>query len=222
MSVQEKLQEKLGGISATVLAYDAALDPQPLLKLRAEDKALAQVDEKKFLEDIVSAYSCVAETTGCRASALAISLDCSRSLHTSGLVMKSGRWHRLYPAPPTTPEPLCKRSAHTDSTLGQRTKEDTEARLRPGTECRLRPGHNQQQTNQRRRSNRERIAVRACREGGLFAGNHGSLRTRGRTRGRGGRRGLHSRRTSHDCATTVGRHVQAPEAPLFQSCADGL
>jgi hypothetical protein len=75
MSVQEKLQEKLGGASATALAYDAAFDPQPLLKLRAEDKALAQVDEKKFLEDIVSAYSCVAGTTRCRASALAVSLD---------------------------------------------------------------------------------------------------------------------------------------------------
>ena len=54
-SVQDKLKEKLGGASATEVAYDASLDPQPLLKLRAEDKALVQVDEKHFLDDIVSA-----------------------------------------------------------------------------------------------------------------------------------------------------------------------
>lgn len=54
ISVQEKLQEKLGGTSATTAAYDAALDPEPSLKLSTEDKALKQVDEKKFLEDIVS------------------------------------------------------------------------------------------------------------------------------------------------------------------------
>ena len=53
-SVQERLQEKLGSSSATTLAYDAAFDPQPALKLQTDDKALAQVDEKKFLEDIVS------------------------------------------------------------------------------------------------------------------------------------------------------------------------
>lgn len=54
-SVQEKLQEKLGGTSATTVAYAAALDPEPSLKLSTEDKALKQVDEKKFLEDIVRA-----------------------------------------------------------------------------------------------------------------------------------------------------------------------
>jgi hypothetical protein len=36
----------------TTLAYDAALDPQPLLKLRAEDKALVQTEEQAFLEDL--------------------------------------------------------------------------------------------------------------------------------------------------------------------------
>ena len=54
-SVQEKLGEKLDGTAPTAVAYDASLDPQPSLKLRAEDKALVQVDEKKFLEDLVSA-----------------------------------------------------------------------------------------------------------------------------------------------------------------------
>jgi hypothetical protein len=53
-SVQEKLQEKLDGTASTTVAYDASFDPEPLLKLRAEDKALVQVNEKKFLEDIVS------------------------------------------------------------------------------------------------------------------------------------------------------------------------
>lgn len=54
-SVQEKLQAKLGGTTSTALAYDASLDPEPSLKLRAEDKALVQVDENKFLEDLVGA-----------------------------------------------------------------------------------------------------------------------------------------------------------------------
>jgi hypothetical protein len=35
--------------------YDASFDPEPALKLSTEDKALKQVDEKTFLEDIVSA-----------------------------------------------------------------------------------------------------------------------------------------------------------------------
>lgn len=39
---------------STAVAYDAALDPEPLLKLRAEDKTLEQVDTQKFLEGIVS------------------------------------------------------------------------------------------------------------------------------------------------------------------------
>lgn len=55
ISVQEKLSEKLGSTAATTVAYDAALDPQPLLKLRAEDKALAQTDAQTFLDDLVSA-----------------------------------------------------------------------------------------------------------------------------------------------------------------------
>jgi hypothetical protein len=40
--------------SPTAVAYDAALDPEPLLKLRAEDKALAQVEEKTFVDDMAS------------------------------------------------------------------------------------------------------------------------------------------------------------------------
>ena len=55
ISVQEKLSEKLGATAATTVAYDAALDPQPSLKLRAEDKALAQMDAQTFLDDLVSA-----------------------------------------------------------------------------------------------------------------------------------------------------------------------
>ncbi|KAJ8105526.1 hypothetical protein OPT61_g10120 [Boeremia exigua] len=53
-SVQTKLQEKLGGASATTVDYDVSLDPQPLLKLRAEDKGLVQLDEKQFLQDIAN------------------------------------------------------------------------------------------------------------------------------------------------------------------------
>ena len=54
MAVQGKLQEKLDGRPSTDVAYATSFDPEPSLKLRAEDKALVQVDEKKFLEDIVS------------------------------------------------------------------------------------------------------------------------------------------------------------------------
>jgi len=38
----------------TAVAYDAALDPEPLLKLRAEDKALAQVEATQLLEDVAN------------------------------------------------------------------------------------------------------------------------------------------------------------------------
>jgi hypothetical protein len=39
---------------ATTVAYDGALDPQPLLKLRAEDKSLAQTEEKIFLDGVAN------------------------------------------------------------------------------------------------------------------------------------------------------------------------
>ncbi|KAF2822413.1 hypothetical protein CC86DRAFT_410020 [Ophiobolus disseminans] len=35
----------------TTVAYDAALDPEPLLKLRAEDKTLTQLEERTFLRN---------------------------------------------------------------------------------------------------------------------------------------------------------------------------
>ncbi|KAF1837175.1 hypothetical protein BDW02DRAFT_595847 [Decorospora gaudefroyi] len=38
----------------TTVAYDVALDPQPLLKLRAEDRNLAQLDEKTFLDNVTT------------------------------------------------------------------------------------------------------------------------------------------------------------------------
>lgn len=55
MAVQERLLEKLEYPSTTSVAYDASFDPEPSLKLRAEDRALVQLDEQRFLEDIVSA-----------------------------------------------------------------------------------------------------------------------------------------------------------------------
>jgi hypothetical protein len=57
-SVQGKTYDMLKAADAergdgpTALVYDAALDPQPLLKLRAEDKALVQTEEQAFLEDL--------------------------------------------------------------------------------------------------------------------------------------------------------------------------
>jgi hypothetical protein len=59
-SVKEKLQTMLNGAEAldgeepNTLAYDPQFDPEPLLKLRAEDKNLVQLDEKKFMDEIVS------------------------------------------------------------------------------------------------------------------------------------------------------------------------
>jgi len=41
-------------ITTTAIPYDAALDPEPSLKLRPEDKNLESLDEKEFLEKIVS------------------------------------------------------------------------------------------------------------------------------------------------------------------------
>ena len=44
-------------ITSTAIPYDAALDPEPSLKLRPEDKNLESLDEKEFLEKIVSRNS---------------------------------------------------------------------------------------------------------------------------------------------------------------------
>ncbi|RYN48780.1 hypothetical protein AA0114_g6966 [Alternaria tenuissima] len=46
--------DEAGDAQPTTVAYDAAFDPQPLLKLRAEDKALPQTDEKAFLEHLAA------------------------------------------------------------------------------------------------------------------------------------------------------------------------
>jgi hypothetical protein len=59
-SVQGRIYEMLkGGDEAsephpTTVAYDASLDPEPLLKLRAEDKALPQLEEKTFLGNMAA------------------------------------------------------------------------------------------------------------------------------------------------------------------------
>ncbi|KAL1622267.1 hypothetical protein SLS56_008839 [Neofusicoccum ribis] len=52
--VQEKLRGILGPMSdsQSSVAYTQALDPEPFLKLRSEDKALESVDEKAFLDKI--------------------------------------------------------------------------------------------------------------------------------------------------------------------------
>lgn len=64
-TVRRKLQTILGGRSVATercsgdkgkgsVTYDKNLDPEPLLKLRPEDKALELVDEKAFLQSVVS------------------------------------------------------------------------------------------------------------------------------------------------------------------------
>lgn len=59
-SVQNRIYAMLNGTDEaseaqpTIVEYDAAFDPQPLLKLRAEDKALPQTDEKAFLESLAT------------------------------------------------------------------------------------------------------------------------------------------------------------------------
>lgn len=59
LGVQEKLRDILGVSSASQssVAYTQALDPEPFLKLRSEDKALESVDEKTFLDNVVSTCS---------------------------------------------------------------------------------------------------------------------------------------------------------------------
>ena len=58
-SIQGKLYKMLRNedessqASPAVITYDAALDPEPLLKLRAEDKVLPQIEEKLFLDNMV-------------------------------------------------------------------------------------------------------------------------------------------------------------------------
>ncbi|KAI8932259.1 hypothetical protein NX059_010460 [Plenodomus lindquistii] len=42
------------GPQPTTVAYDALLDPQPLLKLRAEDKTLPQIQDKTFVENVAN------------------------------------------------------------------------------------------------------------------------------------------------------------------------
>lgn len=62
--VQEKLRGILrtGSAAQSSVEYKLALDPEPFLKLRSEDKALESVDEKAFLEKIVSADRASAST----------------------------------------------------------------------------------------------------------------------------------------------------------------
>ena len=59
LSVQGKLQDILGkhlqNIDPATITYSNALDPEPSLKLRPEDKGLSSIDEKEFLSNIVSA-----------------------------------------------------------------------------------------------------------------------------------------------------------------------
>lgn len=57
-SVQIKIYDLLTGgdesgeARPTTVAYDAALDPTPLLKLRTEDRSLPQIEEKTFLDNL--------------------------------------------------------------------------------------------------------------------------------------------------------------------------
>ena len=60
ISVQGKIYQLLkpadetSEVQPTIVTYDAALDPQPLLKLRADDKTLPQIEEKTLLDNVVS------------------------------------------------------------------------------------------------------------------------------------------------------------------------
>jgi len=60
VSVQGKIVDMLRAAGEareegpTTVAYDASLDPEPLLKLRAEDKSLVQTEERAFLDDMAN------------------------------------------------------------------------------------------------------------------------------------------------------------------------
>ncbi|KAF2439953.1 hypothetical protein P171DRAFT_489735 [Karstenula rhodostoma CBS 690.94] len=59
LSVQSRVQTMLETArqsntgTSTSVAYDPALDPEPLLKLHAEEKSLEQVEERKFMDNII-------------------------------------------------------------------------------------------------------------------------------------------------------------------------
>ncbi|KAF1978898.1 hypothetical protein BU23DRAFT_577119 [Bimuria novae-zelandiae CBS 107.79] len=58
LSVQNKVQSMLEAArqdqaQAAPLAYDPVLDPEPSLKLRTEERSLEQVEERKFLDNIL-------------------------------------------------------------------------------------------------------------------------------------------------------------------------
>lgn len=58
LAVQQRLRNALGGEETvsryppSIVAYSADLDPEPSLKLRAEDKGLEMLDDRKFLENV--------------------------------------------------------------------------------------------------------------------------------------------------------------------------
>ncbi|KAH9862728.1 hypothetical protein J1614_010821 [Plenodomus biglobosus] len=59
-SLQGKIYDLITGgepsdhVQPTTVVYDASRDPQPLLKLRAEDKTLPQVEEKAFIDSVAN------------------------------------------------------------------------------------------------------------------------------------------------------------------------
>lgn len=76
----------------SVVTYDPALDPQPLLKLRTEDKALPQVEEKAFLEDLVIAIAIIshhADTNNDRLMSDERFRNLATSPHRVNLMMRS-------------------------------------------------------------------------------------------------------------------------------------
>jgi hypothetical protein len=57
LAVQKKLQTVLGlessdNAQSSIVQYDSTLDPEPALKLRAEDKSLESVEHKDFIESV--------------------------------------------------------------------------------------------------------------------------------------------------------------------------
>ena len=52
-SMREEMDSLVGGLP-TAVTYSRALDPEPMLKINAEDKGLKVVDESEFLSRVVS------------------------------------------------------------------------------------------------------------------------------------------------------------------------
>ena len=87
-SIQNKLNKLLRNedgsdqASSSVVAYDADLDPQPLLKLPTKDKTLHQTEEQLFLDNMVCSPHLILIQRACANDSRLMNGEKSKSLVT--------------------------------------------------------------------------------------------------------------------------------------------